>query len=96
MYYKSMYPDLPDIPEGNVHHLLFNREVQRDWPDYTLYVNATTDERRTFRQFIERVRDGATALGSSIEQGGLGISHENNEIVAILSENCLVRFYPNQ
>lgn len=89
-----MYPALPDIPEDNVHHLLFNRTDQQDWPDYTLYVNATTNEQRSFRQFIERVRDGATALGSDIEHGGLGISQENGEIVAILSENCLVRFYP--
>jgi hypothetical protein len=95
MYYKSMYPDLPVIPEANVHHLLLNRADQRDWPDYTLYVNATTGEQRSFRQFIERVRDGATALGADVEQGGLGISPGNGEIVAILSENCLVRFYPN-
>ncbi|OAX33941.1 acetyl-CoA synthetase-like protein [Rhizopogon vinicolor AM-OR11-026] len=89
MYYKSMYPDLPIIPEANVHHLLLNRPEQQDWPDYTLYVNATTGEQRSFRQFVERVRDGATTLGSGIEQGGLGISHENGEVVGILSENCL-------
>lgn len=84
-----MFPDLPVVPEANVHHLLFNRPDQQAWPDYTLYVNATTGKRWSFRQFVERVRDGATALGTDIEQGGLGISLEKGEIVGILSENCL-------
>jgi hypothetical protein len=92
MYHKSMFPDLPAVPEANVHHLLFNRPDQQVWPDYTLYVNATTGKRWSFRQFVERVRDGATALGTDIDQGGLGISLEKGEIVGILSENCLVRF----
>ncbi|KAG1882796.1 hypothetical protein F4604DRAFT_353071 [Suillus subluteus] len=89
MYHKSMFPDLPVVPEANVHHLLFNRPDQQAWPDYTLYVNATTGKRWSFRQFVERVRDGATALGADIEQGGLGISLEKGEIVGILSENSL-------
>ncbi|KAG2362836.1 hypothetical protein BDR07DRAFT_1405854 [Suillus spraguei] len=89
MYYKSMFPDLPAVPEANVHHLFFNRPDQQAWPDYTLYVNATTGERWSFRQFVERVRDGATALGADVEQGGLGISLEKGEIVGILSENSL-------
>ncbi|KAG1849896.1 hypothetical protein DFJ58DRAFT_794277 [Suillus subalutaceus] len=89
MYHKSMFPDLPVVPEANVHHLLFNRPDQQAWPDYTLYVNATTGKRWSFRQFVERVRDGATALGADIEQGGLGISLAKGEIVGILSENSL-------
>ncbi|KAG0708430.1 hypothetical protein DFH29DRAFT_892469 [Suillus ampliporus] len=89
MYHKSMYPDIPVVPEANVHHLLLNRPEQQTWPDYTLYVNATTDKRWSFRQFVERVRDGATALGTVVEQGGLGISPAKGEIVGILSENCL-------
>jgi hypothetical protein len=93
MYHKSMFPDLPVVPEANVHHLFFNRPEQQAWPDYTLYVNATTGKRWSFRQFVERVRDGATALGTDIDQGGLGISFAKGEIVGILSENCLVCFY---
>lgn len=84
-----MFPDLPVVPEANIHHLLFNRPDQQAWPDYTLYVNATTGKRWSFRQFVERVRDGATVLGTDIEQGGLGITLEKGEIVGILSENCL-------
>ncbi|KAG1758291.1 hypothetical protein EDD22DRAFT_850150 [Suillus occidentalis] len=88
MYYKSLFPDLPKVPESNVHHLLFNRPDQREWPDYTLFVNVATGQRRSFREFIERVRDGATALGADVTQGGLGLRPENGDIVGILSENC--------
>ncbi|KAG2344422.1 acetyl-CoA synthetase-like protein [Suillus weaverae] len=88
MYHKSLFPDLPKVPESNVHHLFFNRPDQREWPDYTLFVNVATGQRRSFREFIERVRDGATALGADVTQGGLGLRPENGDIVGILSENC--------
>jgi hypothetical protein len=94
MYYKSLFPELPKVPESNVHHLLFNRPDQREWPDYTLLVNVTTGQRRSFREFVERVRDGATALGADVTQGGLGLRPENGDIVGILSENCPVRCNP--
>lgn len=90
MYHKSLFPDLPNVPESNVHHLLLNRPDQQEWPDYTLFVDAATGQRRSFRKFVERVRDGATALGADVTQGGLGLRPENGEIVGILSENCLV------
>ncbi|KAG1732677.1 uncharacterized protein EDB91DRAFT_1084707 [Suillus paluster] len=88
MHYKSLFPDLPKVPESNVHHLLFNRPDQKEWPDYTLFVNAATGQQRSFREFIERVRDGATALGADVAHGGLGLRPENGELVGILSENC--------
>lgn len=90
MYHKSPFPDLPNVPETNVHHLLLNRPDQQEWPDYTLLVDVATGQRRSFRNFVERVRDGATALGADVTQGGLGLRPENGEIVGILSENCLV------
>jgi len=52
-------------------------------------VDAATGQRRSFREFVERVRDGATALGSDLAQGGLGLRPENGEVVGILSENCM-------
>ncbi|KAG0706265.1 hypothetical protein DFH29DRAFT_980527 [Suillus ampliporus] len=88
MYYKSLFPDLPKVPESNVHNLLFNRPDQKKWPDYTLFVNAATGQRCSFREFVERVRDGATALGADVANGGLGLRPENGEVVGILSENC--------
>ncbi|KAG2123813.1 hypothetical protein DEU56DRAFT_43630 [Suillus clintonianus] len=89
MYYKSLFPDLPKVPESNFHHFIFERPDQQEWPDYTLFVNVATGQRRSFREFIERVRDGATALGADVTQGGLGFRPENGELVGILSENCL-------
>ncbi|KAG2123809.1 hypothetical protein DEU56DRAFT_828795 [Suillus clintonianus] len=88
MYYKSLYPDLPKVPESNAHHLIFNRPDQQEWPDYTLFVNVVTGKRRSFKEFVERVRDGATALGADVAQGGLGLRPENGDLVGILSENC--------
>ncbi|KAG1838190.1 hypothetical protein DFJ58DRAFT_615695, partial [Suillus subalutaceus] len=81
MYHKSLFPDLPKVPESNVHHLLFNRPDQREWPGYT-------GERGSFREFVERVRDGATALGADVSQRGLGLRPESGDLVGILSENC--------
>lgn len=89
MYLKSFYPPLPDLPKQNVHHILFNRPDQSSWPDFTFQVDVLTGERRTFREFYARLRDGATALGTDVAHGGLGIHRENDEIVAVLSENCL-------
>ncbi|KAI6006469.1 hypothetical protein EDC04DRAFT_2782273 [Pisolithus marmoratus] len=89
MYHKSLFPPLPRIPEQNVHHFLLDRQDQKSWPDFTFQVDVLTRQRRSFKEFIERVRDGATALGTDTEHGGLGILRENDEIVGILSENCL-------
>jgi hypothetical protein len=95
MYHKSLFPDPPKVPESNVHHLFFDRPDQKEWPDYTVFVDAATGQRRSFREFFERVRDGATALGTDVAQGGLGLRPENGEVVGILSQNCLVRRIPH-
>jgi hypothetical protein len=95
MYHKSLFPDPPKVPESNVHHLFFDRPDQKEWPDYTVFVDAATGQRRSFREFVERVRDGATALGTDVAQGGLGLRPENGEVVGILSQNCLVRRIPH-
>ncbi|KAG1769120.1 hypothetical protein EV702DRAFT_705790 [Suillus placidus] len=88
MYYKSLFPEMPKVPESNVHHLFFNRPDQREWPDYNLFVNVATGQRLSFREFVDRVRDGATAMGADVTQGGLSLRPENGEVVGILSENC--------
>lgn len=86
MHLKSMYPELPAIPHENFHNLMFRRPGQKEW-NHTVFVDAFTGEKRTFRQFHERVLDGATALGGP---HGLGLTGEN-EIIGILGENCMVR-----
>lgn len=91
MYYKSPYPDLPNIPPQNFHHVLFHRQDQKGWNlDYTVHIDAATGNKRSYREFYERIMDGATALGSPISEQGLGLSGEAGEIIGILSENCLV------
>lgn len=87
MYLKSLYPDLPDIPPQNLHHILFHRQDQREWTDYALLIDAATGGQMSYHEFYERVMDGATALGSPISKQGLGL---NGGIVGILSENCMV------
>ena len=90
MYHKSLYPPLPQFPPQNVHNVLFNRPEQANWPDYPLHVNAHTGASRSFRQFLEIVRDGATAMASDVEIGGLGIRPENGELAGVLCENSMV------
>lgn len=90
MYHNSLYPPPPDIPPQNIHNVLFNRPEQAHWPDYTLHIDALTGQTRSFRQFLERVRDGATAMSADVDQGGLGIRPGNNELVGLLTENSMV------
>jgi hypothetical protein len=86
---KSLYPDPPLPGDSNIHHLLLNRRDQKGWPDYTLHIDAVTGQKRMYRDFRERVHDGATALGISVADGGLGLRAENGELVGILSENSM-------
>ena len=89
---KSLFDDIPSLPDTNFHHLLFNREDQKAWPDFTVQIDALTGRRRTYREFLARVRDGATALGSPIADGGLGLTGEDSEIVGIMSDNSMASF----
>jgi hypothetical protein len=66
MYVKSPYPDVPPTPDMNVHHLVFHRPEQAEWKDYTLHIDAETGERRTFREFVNRVQLGMNALGAPV------------------------------
>ncbi|KAI0319157.1 hypothetical protein OF83DRAFT_1111778 [Amylostereum chailletii] len=86
---KSMYPDVPPWPGANYHDIVMNRPELREYPNYTLHIDGITGERRRLREYIERVADGATALGTEIEAGGLGLRAEDGHFVGILSENCL-------
>ena len=89
MYVASMFPPVPPLEDQNVHHAIFGAD-QRKRPDYTLYINADTGRKHTYYEFLERVYDGATFLGTPVSEGGLGISAENGEVIGILSDNCMV------
>lgn len=91
MLFTSMYPPMPaDIPETNVHNLLFPPELLNSERDFVVHIDALTGQQRTRKQAIQRVYDGATALGSPVSAGGFGI--KKGEIVGIYSYNCLVSF----
>jgi len=90
MYIKSPYPDVPPVPEVNVHNLLLHRPDQANWPNHTLHIDPITGRRRTFHEFLQRVNVGATALGAPISEGGLGLRGEDGEMVGIMSENSMV------
>ena len=91
MYLKSMFPAPPPIPHANVHELMFNTPSPVPTEDYTLHIDAVTGRKRSYQQFREVVRDGATALGTSPAEGGLGLSPQANDIVGIYSFNSMVR-----
>ena len=85
MIFQSPFPRVPDYPFPNAHHLFFNRPDQANWKDYVLHVDALTGKARKWSEFKDRVKRGATAFGDP----GL-FPHKENEIVGILSENCVV------
>ena len=89
MYLKSPYPDVPPMPDMNVHQLCFSRPEQADWKDYTLHISAKTGRRRTYQEFLDRLQLGMTALGAPVAEGGLGLIG-NGEMVGIMSPNSLV------
>ncbi|TDL16556.1 acetyl-CoA synthetase-like protein [Rickenella mellea] len=87
---KSPFPPVPPLPPLNFHTFLFQFPPGNGIPkDHTIHVDGLTGETRSVGQFLERVKDGATALTASISQGGLGIAPGSDEIVGILSPNSL-------
>lgn len=86
MYIKSPYPDPPPLPEVNAHHIFFRRPDQETWPDFTLHINALTKQRVTYREFIKRVEDLATALATPTSEGGAALAG-NDEVIGVMMEN---------
>ena len=90
MYLKSSYPDVPPQPNVNAHDFFFNKPSQADLPNFTVHIDAETGEKILYYDFLERIRDLATGLGTSVDQGGLGIRAEDKEMIGILGENSSV------
>ncbi|KAI0785165.1 hypothetical protein C8Q75DRAFT_723084 [Abortiporus biennis] len=90
MYLTSPYPPVDPIPDENIHKLLFHFEQEDiEIEDKVIHIDGLTGFQRSRKEFYERVRDAATALGAPISEGGLGLSGDKEDIVAILSLNCL-------
>ncbi|KIK66686.1 hypothetical protein GYMLUDRAFT_157107 [Collybiopsis luxurians FD-317 M1] len=88
MIYESYYPDPPPIPDQNAVLHYLHREDQKEWKDYTLYVEAYTGRSISFFEYRARVEDAITALGGAVSHGGLGLNG-STDIVGIVSENCI-------
>ena len=85
MVFQSLLPPVPALPFPNAHHFFLNRPDQAEWKDYVLHVDALTGKTRKWFEFKDRVKRGATAFRDP-SLFPLG----ENEIVGILSENCVV------
>ena len=93
MYITSPYPDVPPLPNVNAHNFFFKRPAQTDWPNYNVHIDVETGERIMYHDFLERIRDLATGLGTPMSQGGLGIRAEDKEMVGIMGENSSVSLF---
>lgn len=92
MYLQNPYPPVPTLPVTNYHNVLFRAPERSNIPDHVMHIDALTGQKRTRLEFIERMYDGATALGAAKNAGGLGLS--SNNIIGIMSDNCLVSALP--
>lgn len=93
-FIKSLRGPIPAGPAINYYDFLFQRPELRSWPDYTLFVDATTGRTRRFRETLAHIEDCATALTLAADEGGLDMEPGSNNVVGILSENCLVGVVP--
>ena len=90
MVFKSLLPPVPDLPFPNAHHFFLNRPDQSEWKDFVIHVDAVTGKTRRWSEFKDRVKRAATAFGNPDL-----FPHGENEVVGILSENCIVRLLSN-
>ncbi|KAJ7194234.1 hypothetical protein GGX14DRAFT_476663 [Mycena pura] len=92
MHIQSSFPPLPPQPEVNIHHILFGRPEQAEWPDYTVLIDDQTGQKRSFKEVEKQLALGATALGAKVSDGGLGLSGEGDEMIGLLGFNSLEYF----
>jgi hypothetical protein len=89
-YTKSLFRSPPlSTPTINYYDWLLGRPELRSWPDFTVYIDAVTGERRQVYDVLKRFEHAATALAASPRDGGLGLVG-GRQVVGILSQNCLV------
>lgn len=87
MVFKSPFPDVPPLPDQNIHNFIFDKD-RIPAEDYVVHIDALTGEKRTRDEFLDRVRLAATALCQPRPEGP-GIDG-GRDIVGILSHNSLV------
>ena len=88
MYIKSSFPDQDKVPECNAYEALWNRHKQAGWSDdLILHIDGVSGKKRTYQEFRILAVLAATTLGSPV----LGFRSGNGEMIAIISQNSLVR-----
>ncbi|ESK89209.1 4-coumarate- ligase [Moniliophthora roreri MCA 2997] len=105
MHISSPYPDPPAVPANepiNAFNVIFNRPDQKEWNDYTLFIEGSTGRELKYSAFRRCIDDATTALGAPESQGGLGLGVNGapearedgtleqgvTDMVGIMSENC--------
>ena len=94
------------MPNVNAHYFFFKRPDQAEWPNYTIYIDPTTDTRVMYRDFVRNIEDLSTGLAAPVSQGGMGLEGweegvgadevakpgqtGGKEIVGIISQNSSV------
>lgn len=86
MVFRSLLPSIPPLPFPNAHHFFLNRPDQAEWDDFLLHVDAITGKTRKWNEFKDRVKRAASAFGNP----DLFPRERPDEIIGILSENCVV------
>ena len=89
VYTKSHFSHFPDFPtDTNAWSFLVNHPLglPAPLPDHIMFIDGLTGFQRTRYQFLGRVELAGAAFTTS--RGGLGL--KPTDMVAVLSENCLV------
>ncbi|KAH9936272.1 uncharacterized protein B0H18DRAFT_1081932 [Fomitopsis serialis] len=82
MVFKSPFPEVPPLPDQNVHDFIFNSGRIPE-KDYVLHIDGLTGEKRTRSEFVERVRTAATALCQPHPRGP-GIGHNSLDYIVLV------------
>ncbi|CCM01886.1 uncharacterized protein FIBRA_03957 [Fibroporia radiculosa] len=89
MVIKSPFRPVPVLPNINVHDFIFNNPKWDPNASFPIFVDGLTGQEVSRKDFLERVRDGATALSAPTIDGGVGIGQYEQEIVGILGHNAV-------
>jgi hypothetical protein len=88
---KSLFRSPPlSTPTINYYDWLLGRPELKSWPNFTIHIDAVTGEQRQVHGVLERFEHAATALAAPPGDGGLGLVPGKQQVVGILSQNCLV------
>jgi hypothetical protein len=94
----SPFPPPPSFPSSNPHDIVFNDIPHHCQPfgNHIAYIDGISGKRWTREEFKDRSERAARAIYAERMDGGLGLGRKREwkeEIVGILSPNCMVFLY---